>query len=50
MDENRQATIHAKGFDLYNFNYANPEAVAEEVEEPKKERTSKKVNLADIEE
>ena len=31
MDENyekRQDTIHAKGFDIFNFNYANPEELA----------------------
>ena len=36
--------------DSPDYNNSVPEAVAEEVEEPKKERTSKKVNLADIEE
>ena len=36
--------------DSPDYNNGVPEAVAEEVEEPKKERTSKKVNLADIEE
>ena len=26
--EKRQDTIHAKGFDIFNFNYADPEALA----------------------
>jgi hypothetical protein len=34
LDENtyekRQDTIHAKGFDLFNFNYANPEEIPED--------------------
>jgi hypothetical protein len=28
--KSRQDTIHAKGFDLFNFNYSNPEQLAEE--------------------
>lgn len=27
--EQRQDTIHAKGFDIFNFNYADPEKLAE---------------------
>ena len=27
-NEKRQDTIHAKGFDVFNFNYADPETLA----------------------
>ena len=29
ISKTRQDAIHAKGFDLFDFNYANPEEVAE---------------------
>ena len=28
--QSRQDTIHAKGFDLFNFGYANPEQLSED--------------------
>ena len=28
--QSRQDTIHAKGFDLFNFGYANPENLSED--------------------
>jgi len=30
IHETRQDTIHSKGFDLFNFNYAKPESVPED--------------------